>query len=505
MGDVRVLVVDDSDTVRKIIRRGLEGAGYGVTEARNGPEALQLIEAGSFDLVTLDIDMPGINGFDVCAGLRSLEARLARAHTPVILITGNDTFEDRQRGFVVGVADFIVKPVKEGELVARVERILKAEQRLTGLTALVTDDSVVTRRVVASSLREQGLTVLEAESGEAALAVLGRPDCPVDILITDVDMPGMDGGELCRRIRTSLGMPWLPIIFLSGMAEKGSLLEMFRAGATDYLIKPFAKEELIARISVHVEIRQLNLERAKRIQELERLHRLKDSFLAIASHDLRAPLNGIIGTADLMLMEEELPPTYQEYAEMIGRSGRWLLSIINDLLDLARLEAARDQQEFARLDLAEAVDEVLLALRPVAEPKGVALTSRVEPPGRPVFVHGDRQGVVRIVTNLVSNAIKFTPQAGKVTVTTGTASGGGASLSVADTGIGIPADKVPLLFDRFSKASRPGTAGESSTGLGLAIIKELVEQHFGRVDVRTEVGQGTTFTVTFPPLAAPRP
>jgi len=345
MGDVRVLVVDDSDTVRKILRRGLEGAGYGVVEARNGTEALQLIEAGLFDLITLDIDMPDMTGFEVCAGLRSLEARLAREHTPVILITGNDTVEDRQRGFEVGAADFIVKPVKEVELVARVERILKAEQSLTGLTALVTDDSVVTRRVVASSLKEQGLKVFEAANGEEALAVLRRPDCPVDILITDIDMPGMGGGELCRRVRTSLGMPWLPIIFLSGMAEMGSVLEMFAAGATDYLVKPFAKEELIARISVHIEIRRLNLERAKRIQELERLHRLKDSFLAIASHDLRAPLNGIIGTAELMLMEEELPASYREYAEMISRSGYWLLAIIGDLLDLARLEAARDQQE----------------------------------------------------------------------------------------------------------------------------------------------------------------
>jgi signal transduction histidine kinase len=502
MSSGHVLVVDDSTTVRKMLRRSLESARYEVVEASTGTDALKLLEAEAFDLVTLDIEMEDMGGFEVCAGLRSLESRYKRKHTPVIFITGNDTIEDRRRGFEVGAADFILKPVKDVDLVTRIERILKTTQRLTGLTALVTDDSTVARRIVSSSLKEQGLQVLEAESGEQALEVLRRPDCHVDLLITDYDMPGMDGGELCRRVRTSLGMPWLPIIFLSGMAEKTSIIEMFAAGATDYLIKPFAKEELVARISVQVEIRRLSLERARRIQELEHLHALKDSFLAIASHDLRAPLNGILGAAELMLMEDDLPATYREYAEMINSSGKSLLSLLGDLLDLAKIETTRDRQEFGRIDLAETVDDALGGLRPTAAAKGIALTHRVETGGRPALLDGDRHGIMRIVTNLVSNGIKFTPAGGRVAVMTEVAADGGAVVSVADTGIGIPIQHVPLLFDRFSKASRAGTSGESSTGLGMAITKELVEQHFGHVEVRTEVGRGTTFIISFPPVAA---
>ncbi|MBI5381687.1 MAG: response regulator [Opitutae bacterium] len=478
--------------MRMILRRSLESAHYEVVEAKDGEEALGFLRHTTFDLLTLDIDMPGINGFEVCAELRKLEHGHARLHTPVILVTSHDTVADRQRGFEVGATDFISKPFQEAELLSRIERLLKAEQRLIGLTALVADDSPVSRKVVSYWLKENGLKVLEAENGEQALQLLQSTEQEIDILITDYDMPVMDGKELCRRVRASLGKPWLPVIFLSGLADKSYILDMFAAGATDYIVKPFAKEELTARIAVHVEIRNMVRERAKRIEELERLNQLKNSLLAIASHDLRSPLNGIIGCAEIMLLEEDLQAKHRDYAEMIRDSGNWLLSMINDLLDLARIEAEQTQLKLQPMDLTETIQTALKSLYPLAKAKNITLASSPEATSTPVLIRGDRDSVLRIVGNLVSNAIKFTETGGCVTVTAAD-----ATLTVIDTGIGIPEDKLPLLFDRFSRSSRRGTAGEPSTGLGMAITKSLVELHRGQIKVTSKVNYGTKIVVSF--------
>lgn len=497
----RILVVDDSLTMRQIIRRMLEGAGYVVVEARNGAEAHQRFQEQSFDLLTLDVDMPGKNGFEVCADLRAEEARLQRALTPVIFITSHDTLVDRQRGFDVGAADFIAKPPQEAEFLARVNRLLRADQRLSGLHVLVVEDSRATRNIISHMLRECGLKVTEAEDGLKALDILKVSGKDLDLVITDYDMPGLDGKELCKRIRTVFGLPWLPVIFLSGMSEMSYVLDMFAAGGTDYLTKPFTREELVARISVHIEFQRLSQQHTRQIQELERLNKLKDGLLAIASHDLRAPLNGIMGYSNLMLMDEELPEHYRDMAEGIRDSGTCLLEMIEDILNLARLQARQDEIELSRCDLAQIADEAVRVLSHMAAPKGILVTHpRGETP-QPVWVNGHRNSLLRIINNLTSNAIKFTEPGGMVKVLCQAQPDGSVALVVADTGIGIPPDKVKTLFERFSGSGRMGTAGEQSTGLGMSIVKELATLHGAEIQVESKVGEGTQFILHFPAMA----
>ena len=496
----RILVVDDSTTMRLIIRRMLEGAEYEVVEAKNGEEANVLFKERPFDLFTLDVDMPGKDGFTICAELRAIEIHLHRPVTPAIFITGHDSLGYRQRGFDVGGADFITKPVQESEFLARVNRLLRADQRLSGLHALVVEDSRATRNIIVHTLRECGLKVSEAEDGLKALQIMERSGSTIDLVITDYDMPELDGKELCKRIRTVLGFPWMPVIFLSGMSEMSYVLEMFAAGATDYLTKPFTREELVARISVHVELQRLTQQHAKQIRELERLNALKDSLLAIASHDLRAPLSGIMGYSTLMLMEDDIPDNYREAAEGIRDSGQCLLTMIGDILDLARIQSHADETELAPIDLTLVADEAVKVLSHMAAPKGV-LISVVRLPGQEqVWVNGHRNSLLRIINNLLSNAIKFSSRAGLVKVTCQRQADGGAQLSVSDQGLGIPAEKLGSLFDRFSNCSRKGTAGEMGTGLGMSIVKELADLHAAKVSVASTVGVGTVFLIDFPPI-----
>jgi len=219
-------------TMRLVLKRWLTDAGYEVMVAEDGLRALALLEKEVFDLFSCDAEMPGMDGFELCARLRAMESAAAQPHAPVIFITAHDQLSDRQRGLDVGATDFMPKPPKEEEFLARVERLLKPAQKLCGLTALVVEDSSVTRRIVASVLRENGVKVVEAANGEEAYRFLIAHGETLDLMITDYEMPVMDGKELCSRARTSLGLAWLPILFLSGLSETNCILDLFAAGAT---------------------------------------------------------------------------------------------------------------------------------------------------------------------------------------------------------------------------------------------------------------------------------
>ncbi|MEM1054857.1 MAG: ATP-binding protein [Bacteroidota bacterium] len=226
----------------------------------------------------------------------------------------------------------------------------------------------------------------------------------------------------------------------------------------------------------------------------EELGRLKGSFLANMSHEIRTPLTGILGFADLLA--EELEGEHREYAEFIERSGRRLLDTLNSVLDLSRLQADRVQPELQTVDLAAEAREVVQLLSAMASDQG--LTLRVHAPRTPVYATLDPTCINRIVHNLVGNAIKFT-EAGGVDVIVEPE----ARLVVRDTGIGIDPDFLPHLFDEFRQASQGEARSHEGSGLGLAITRRLVELMGGSIDVESELGQGTTFSVQFDLAPAP--
>ncbi|MFZ3045707.1 MAG: response regulator, partial [Desulfatirhabdiaceae bacterium] len=248
---------------------------YDVIEARNGLEALiRAATASPPDLITLDIEMPKLNGFDTCRKLR--DASYARFfknsddhRVPIIFITGNDTLEDRKKGFELGAVDFISKPFQKGEILKAVNKILRQSVTHQGICALVADDNVVARKIISLCLSREGIDVHEAEDGQKAYEIITQGLDRIDIVITDLMMPEMDGMQLCRQIRQGLGMLDIPIIVLTAMSDLSEILEVFKVGASDYLIKPYAKEELLARISVHIERNRINRELRTTIRMLK--------------------------------------------------------------------------------------------------------------------------------------------------------------------------------------------------------------------------------------------
>jgi two-component system, cell cycle response regulator len=272
---MHILVVDDSAAVRMTIREELEAGGYTVTEAADGLEALVRLSNGTPpDLITLDVQMPKLDGWETCRKLRSphyakMIARRRDGRIPVIFVTGQDTMSERKKGFSAGAADFISKPFARGELLEAVDHILKPMLLSEGMTAMVVEDNVVARQIVADILTQEGLRVMEARDGQEGYDLFSRHAQEIDVVITDLFMPQMNGDILSQKIRKELNRKDLPIICLTAMPDQSELLKVFKAGISDYLVKPFAKEELLARITVHLERYRLSRQLKEKIDDLK--------------------------------------------------------------------------------------------------------------------------------------------------------------------------------------------------------------------------------------------
>ncbi|MBI5685795.1 MAG: response regulator [Verrucomicrobia bacterium] len=504
-GSMLVLVVDDNAFSRRVIVQLLQQAGFKTLEASDGAQAIQILtRTPDIRLMTLDLEMPSMNGFQVLEALRSpAKAESLKAvgndRVPIILVTGNDTYPNRKRGFELGAADFVRKDEVQDQLVLTARLILSPATAFAGMTVLVVEDTAVARQMMVSCVRQLGVDVVDVHDGADALDLLRRRPTSVDLVLTDMHMSKVNGDELCLRVRQELGLKELPVIVLSGTSEPDVKLQLFRIGATDFLEKPFIKEELIARLSVHLKRQQLDRNLRANLVRLKELDKLKDEFLAVCSHDLRSPLSGILGFTQLLLKDPEMSPAKQDMLHRIMNAGKYLLELINDILDLGRAQAQKESMEFLPLNPIVILRQCLGNFRPTADSKRIELSMTEQPSVARATVLGNHTALSRIYTNLISNAIKFTPEGGKVFLRV-SMDGGGHTLSIEceDTGIGIPESMMSKLFSRYSKVSRQGTHGERGTGLGLIITRELIESHGGQLSVHSREGQGTTFTITLP-------
>jgi PAS domain S-box-containing protein len=244
-------------------------------------------------------------------------------------------------------------------------------------------------------------------------------------------------------------------------------------------------------------IRRANQELEVRNREIEKANQLKSEFLASMSHELRTPLHTIIGFTELLEEESQGPlnAAQKRFVGHVHHDSIHLLELINDILDLSKIEANRMELKLESIDAHEVVREALHGITPAAQAKGIDIEDRIE---GTVYVLADRVRIREIVTNLLSNAVKFTPKGGSVWIGQNTGDPNMVSISVGDTGIGISKDDQVVIFDRFRQVGRATSGVREGTGLGLAIVKRLVEMHGGTLEVESTPGRGSTFTFTLP-------
>ncbi len=385
---------------------------------------------------------------------------------------------------------------------------------------LVVDDVPDNIQFLAARLRGKGFQVSAASSGADALRNI-EAKLP-DLILLDVQMPEMDGFEVCRRLKDNPITTGIPVIFLTARTELEDIVEGLSLGAVDYVTKPFHASELMTRVRTHLELkyaRDLLVERNSQLatlnEQLIQLNNEKNEFLGVAAHDLKNPLGAVRWLAELLLNDNSNLSREREHEvlrNIIGSSER-MFSIVTNLLDVNAIEQGTVNLEPEPVNLLIAVADVVANFEERARQKNITLhiNNEISATNAGIFVNPNI--LSQVLENLVSNAIKYSPNDKNIWVVvkeqpTDTKEKNSALkptpcclILVKDEGPGISEDDKKRLYGKFARLTAQPTGGEHSTGLGLFIVKKLVEAMHGRVWCESEVGNGiagATFIVEFP-------
>jgi two-component system sensor histidine kinase/response regulator len=350
-------------------------------------------------------------------------------------------------------------------------------------TILIVDDTPANLGVLVETLGAAGYQLMVAEDGEEALAQTAQTQ--PDLILLDVMMPGIDGFETCRRLKARAETRDVPVLFMTALSETADKVKAFAAGGVDYITKPIEHEEALARIRTHLALRRLQ-------RELQEQVALKERFMRIAGHDLRNPLCLILMAGELAKRQSGLPGGVLKYLANINESATQMRRIIDTFLDL---RAPQPGAAAGRIDLALLADAVARQHENAAERKQITLVTELAE-GLPL-ARCDAAHAYQMFTNLVSNALKFTPPGGRVTVRLAHAERH-LRAEIADTGPGVPLSERSQLFREHARLSPRPTGGEESNGLGLAIVKHLVESQHGTVGADFPATGGSVFWFELP-------
>jgi PAS domain S-box-containing protein len=492
-GNIRILAVDDNPAALYATSRVLRSAGYEVIEATTGAAALAA--AARADLVVLDVNLPDIDGFEVC---RLLRARPDTARLPVLHLSATFTNSaDLALGFEAGADSYLTRPVEARVLIATVRTLLFARHA----------DFV--RRGLDAKLR----TVFNL--APAAIAIMDGQFRYESVNPAYCDLTGYTAEELIGRPGDSFLAPDSnrPDSIHAGAPGDGAkpwsaqLRFQKKDGSIADLEWQIAKENISGvRILVASDVTQqrrteearesmLASERAARA-EAERSNRLKEEFLATLSHELRNPLNAILGWATVLTRKPGLPEPVMRGLQAIERNSRIQAEMISDLLDYAGITFGKIRLVAETIDPYLAIRAAVDIINPAATAAGVELQARLA--DEALAIEADASRLQQIIWNLLSNAVKFSAPGGKVALQAGR-DGDCIGIVVSDQGKGIDPEYLPRIFDRFSQQDATTTRSHGGLGLGLAIVKQLTELHGGSIQARSAgKGMGATFTVKIP-------
>jgi signal transduction histidine kinase len=435
-GEIEILIVEDSPTQAERLRRLIQSVRYKARVAANGRLALEAIRERKPHLVLSDIVMPEMDGYELC---RSIKSDHALRDIPVILVTSLTDPKDIIKGIECGADNFIRKPYAEDYLLNRIGHML------------------VNQKLRRNQNMEVGIALY---LGDQKHFINAERQQILDLLISTYEQAVQVNSELQARERQVI--------------------------------------ELNMRLAHHAgELETINREIALKNLELAEASRMKSAFIANMSHELRTPLNAIIGFTGALLMKLPGPLTTEQDKQLntIRNSARHLLSLINDILDVAKIEAGKVTLTMEDVQCQDLIAEVADTLRPLAQQKGLNLEVAVAP--QPIVLHTDRRALTQILINLANNAIKFTEK-GMVRVSLSQRPDGNSvvtEFSVADSGAGIREEDQAKLFQAFSQLDSTSTRHAEGAGLGLYLCQNLANLIGGSLFFSSDFGHGSTFTL----------
>ncbi len=370
---------------------------------------------------------------------------------------------------------------------------MKPESNFKG-RILIVDDRPENLAVLFDCLHDAGFKVFLAPDGQSALAQ-AHDDLP-DLILLDIKMPGADGFETCRALKENMATREIPVIFMTALSDTIYKVKGFKSGAVDYITKPFQQEEVVARVTTHITLLKQKQDLLRQKEILFQTNTEKEVFISIISHDLKNQFASMLGYSEIIKSPGlKLSPAEKENAvdHLIDGVERTYALLI-ELLSWAN--ARRDKVEYhpTQLYLADLIRNDFELLAESARQKRIKLINEIPDAAR---ARGDVTMIDTVLRNLINNAIKFTPTDGKI-VASAVQKESFMEIAITDTGIGIKKADQKRLFRMDEKYQNPGTAGETGTGLGLLLCKELIEKNGGQLIVKSEIGKGSTFAFTLP-------
>jgi two-component system sensor histidine kinase/response regulator len=352
---------------------------------------------------------------------------------------------------------------------------------------LVVDDNQENLKVVSNFLKEEGYKIALALDGESALAVLDEN--AIDLILLDVMMPGMDGFEVCAKIKKDNALKEIPIIFLTAKNNTEDIVKGFQLGGVDYITKPFIRDEMLVRVHTHLE---LSLSKKELLETIKN----RDKLYSIIAHDIRTPFIEISMVLNTLAngYVKMGSPEFNEMLQLLEKSAKSTSTLLSNLLDWTKLQVGALTLNPQLLPISYLINDCVQLLSGSAQSKNIQIESHIESDAVAYF---DDVTMHTVFRNLIVNAIKFTPQNGKITIDARSDSRY-LLVNIADTGVGISKDVQQKIFEKNEYLTTRGTSNESGSGLGLHLVKDLTEQNKGTISVESEVGKGSVFTVAIP-------
>ncbi len=493
---VSILVIDDEQIMREGCSRILCKDGVAVITAENGRQGLNEIQGcpEKIDVILLDLMMPGMSGMEVLDQVRTIDPNLL-----VIVITGYATVESAVEAMKKGAYDFIPKPFTPDQLRIVVRRALERRalqkeaeflrrERERSLRDIATEKSKI--KTIINCMGD-GVLVCDRDR----CIVLSNPAASRMLKISETSLLGNFlpqcnlHPELSKIIEESLNTKDMGYTSVSQELSIGESGEIYLRAHTAPVRNDIG--ETMGSVTV-----------LQDISHLKELDKMKSEFIAMVTHELRAPIAAVEQQLTVILnrMAGDLTAKQEQLLSRAKERTKGLLTLIRDLLDLSKIEAGKMVQYKEPLSLQEVIQRVVDLMRAEAEAKKIDLQFSASPEAP--LISADRNSMEGIFTNLISNAIKYTPEGGKVWVTLGEESGF-VKAGVSDTGIGLKKEDLSRIFDKFYRVKTIETRQVIGTGLGLSIVKSIVDAHLGSISVESEEGGGTTFTVLLPKESMP--
>jgi two-component system sensor histidine kinase/response regulator len=365
--------------------------------------------------------------------------------------------------------------------------VIPLSRETTPARILVVDDQETNLRVLGDMMGHLGFDIVPALDGEQALRRLSSR--PVDLILLDVLMPGLDGFEVCKRIRANVAWVDIPIIFLSAADDKTLIVRALESGGVDYVTKPFNAAELLSRVRTHLALKTAR-------DRLRQLAEDKDELLGILAHDLKNHLGGMLMSVQLLNEKSKSinDTRFQRMGANILRATDQMLSFVKEFLANAEVDHGRPMK-FQPVYLHDVANNIVQRHAEHASRKGITLLLEQGKEG--VLVDADRAALEQVLDNLVSNALKFSPPGKTVRVIVGQSADERGECRVVDEGPGFTAADRNEIFRRYRRLSARPTGGEPSTGLGLSIVKKLMHDMRGDLTLESEPDAGATFILTF--------